>query len=434
MVAQRLRKRRGRGIFYGWWIVGAGFLIQMLQASLFFHSFGAYFVFLQGEFGWSRTALSGAFALQRMESGILGPLQGWLIDRVGPRAMVRVGTVIAGAGLILFSQIHSMWQFYAAFLTIALGSSLGGFMAVSATVANWFMRMRTRAMGITMAGMSTGGLLVPLVAWSLSHYGWRQTSFVSGLIIIAVGVPLAQILRHTPEKHGYFPDGAGVESEKPDASAPAAPGRPATGRGYVEVSFTALEALKTRAFWFISLGHAASLLVVSSLSLHLIPHIVQRFDVSVQVAGTMVALMTAVMIFSQVFGGVLGDKINKRHGLTVCLLGHSMALFGLAFSHTLWQVALSVVIYGLSWGSRGPMLMSLRAEYFGRASFATIMGFSSLIMMLGMMAGPIFAGVMADRLGDYQLAFVILASVAGVFSVFFFLARAPQLPLRLQRA
>ena len=109
-----------RGVFYGWWIVAGGFAIQMLSSLLFYYSFGAYFVYLQEAFGWSRTMLSGAFSLSRMESGILGPFQGWLIDRFGPRAVMRIGIVIFAVGLMLFSQIHSAWQYYGAFLVMAL--------------------------------------------------------------------------------------------------------------------------------------------------------------------------------------------------------------------------------------------------------------------------------------------------------------------------
>jgi len=147
---------------------------------------------------------------------------------------------------------------------------------------------------------------------------------------------------------------------------------------------------------------------------------------------TMVSLMMVMNIFGQVFGGALGDRINKRVGLTLCLLGHSGALFVLAFSSTIWHVALFAMIHGLSWGTRGPLVMSIRADYFGRASYATIMGFSSLIMMLGMIAGPLFAGNLADRLGDYKLAFAIVAGVAGLSSVLFLAARRPKLPPRLQ--
>ncbi|MDP6455519.1 MAG: MFS transporter, partial [SAR202 cluster bacterium] len=208
MPVTDLLKNRGRGIFYGWWIVLAGFMIQMLNGGLFMHSFGAYFVYLQADFGWSRTVLSGAFSLQQMETGILGPLQGWLIVKFGPRTMVRIGVVVAGIGLMMFSQVNSIWMFYLAFVTIALGSSLGGFMAVISTVANWFVKKRSLAVGMSMAGMSLGGLLVPILAWLMETYGWRSVAFVSGIIIIVGGIPLAQLLRHAPERYGLLPDGA----------------------------------------------------------------------------------------------------------------------------------------------------------------------------------------------------------------------------------
>jgi AAHS family benzoate transporter-like MFS transporter len=166
---------------------------------------------------------------------------------------------------------------------------------------------------------------------------------------------------------------------------------------------------------------------------HLIPHIVDRLGYSVATAGTVVTLMTGAMIFSQVFGGAIGDKINKRVGLTACLLGHSVALFGLAFATTIWQVAIFATLHGVSWGARTPMVMSIRAEYFGRSNFATIMGFSSFIMMIGMMVGPLIAGNLADRLGDYKVPFSILATGAGLGSLLFLMATRPPVPARIQR-
>ena len=79
-----LRKK----LFYGWWIVLAGFCLQMLQGALLFHGFGAYILPLQGEFGWKRAEISGVFSMVRAESGLLGPLQGWLISRFGPRCIM----------------------------------------------------------------------------------------------------------------------------------------------------------------------------------------------------------------------------------------------------------------------------------------------------------------------------------------------------------
>jgi MFS family permease len=419
-------------IFYGWWIVAAGFVIQMLNGVLFLQSFGAYFVHWQTEFGWDRTSLSGAFSMQQMESGILGPIQGWLIQRFGPRTVVRVGVVIAGIGLMLLAKVENLWQFYGAFGLIALGSALGGFLAVFSTLANWFVKQRSRAIGISMAGMSVGGLLIPILAWSLGHYGWRSTAFGSGIVMIVGGIVAAQLLRHAPEPYGYLPDGTSPKSKDAAPDEGTAVDQ-ASSTSEPDVSFTTREAIQTRAFWFLSIAHASALLVVSALMVHLIPHIVERLGYSVEIAGMVVALMTAFVIMSQVFGGALGDKVQKRYVLTLCLIGHSIALLGLAFSSHIWQIALFAVIHGLAWGTRGPIVIAIRADYFGRSSYATIMGFSSIIMMLGMMCGPLLAGTLADRLGDYGLGFTILASIAGLGSVFFLLAKKPDPPPRLMR-
>ena len=165
--AERI-KRQSRRVFYGWWIVTGGFSLQMIVGSLMIHSFTAYFPLLQTQFGWSRAVLSGAFALSRAESGILGPLQGWLIDKFGPRMMVRVGMLMFGAGFILFSQTDSVLDYYLTFALMAAGSSIAGFLTVATTVVNWFERRRGVAMGIAMSGFGVGGLLVPALAYSLT--------------------------------------------------------------------------------------------------------------------------------------------------------------------------------------------------------------------------------------------------------------------------
>src|SRR3954468_16773568 len=112
---------KGR-IFYGWWMVAAGTGLQFLQSALLMQSFGAYVAVLRDDRGWSKTALSGAAALQQMEVAILGPVIGWAIDRFGPQGMIRVGVVLFGCGLMLLSQTDTLPTFYAAFIVIALGA------------------------------------------------------------------------------------------------------------------------------------------------------------------------------------------------------------------------------------------------------------------------------------------------------------------------
>src|SRR5687767_2053085 len=142
-----MRARASR-VFYGWWIVASGFGIQLLVGALLNQAYGAYVVLLQRDFGWSKTMLSGAYSLTRVESGLLGPLQGWMLDKWGPRAVMRIGMVLFGGGFIAFSLIDSPAEFYVAFLLMALGSSLAGFFPLTVAVVNWFERRRATALAM----------------------------------------------------------------------------------------------------------------------------------------------------------------------------------------------------------------------------------------------------------------------------------------------
>ena len=113
------------------------------------------------------------------------------------------------------------------------------------------------------------------------------------------------------------------------------------------------------------------------------------------------------------------------------MLGHAVAILVLAYARTLPVVALAVKLHGVAWGVRGPLQHALRADYFGRGSFGTILGFSSLILMWGTMAGPVIPGVLADRSGSYQPGFTLLAVLAAAGSVCFLLARRPRPPARV---
>jgi len=428
---EQVKRKRNR-VFYGWWIVGGSFSLQMIVGSLMIHSFTAYFPLLQTQFGWSRAVLSGAFALSRAESGILGPLQGWLIDRFGPRMMVRVGMLIFGVGFIFFSQTDSVLDYYITFLLMAMGSSIAGFLTVATTVVNWFEKQRGVAMGIAMSGFGFGGLLVPAVAWSLTSLGWRPTAFFSGVLIIIVGMPIAQLMRQRPEQYGYLPDGAiasAIESEGEDSEQEA---HVALDGSEVE-GFTAREAMKTPAFWLLSFGHSMALFTVGAVSLHLIPHIIDSVGVSVTSASSAVVVMTIFNIIGQLGGGFLGDRFSKRGLAAVAMLVHAVALLILAYATTILPVFIFAVLHGTAWGVRGPMMTTIRADYFGRASFATIMGFSSLIVMVGMTAGPLIAGFLADIFDGYRVGFTVIAAITGAGSLFFVLARKPALPDRTLR-
>jgi sugar phosphate permease len=405
-------------VFYGWWVVGAGFGLETLIGSLMFHAYGAYLVLLREEFGWSKTMLSAAFAMARAESGILGPVQGWLTDRFGPRVLIRVGMAIFSLGFILFSQIQGPVTFFLTFFMMALGSSLGGYLPIGVAIVAWFRRRRALALSLSASGMAVGGLLTPLVVLAMSRVGWRTTALASGLLAIAVGLPLAQLVRRRPEAYGLTPDG-----DAPRAAESDAPARHVIG----EPDFTAREAMATRAFWYISIGHGAALFVVSAVMVHMVVHVTERLGYSLPQAASVVALMTVMQGIGQVSGGWLGDRFSKRRIAAGCMLGHAAGLLVLAFASAFWMVLAFAVLHGLGWGMRGPLMSAIRADYFGSAAFGTITGLSSMVLMVGMMGGPLVAGILADRTGSYGLGFSVLAALAAVGSVFFLRARRPTL-------
>ncbi|MEM7403837.1 MAG: MFS transporter [Pseudomonadota bacterium] len=408
-------------VFYGWWIAVATGGIHLLSSLLWMQSYGAYVVLLQQEFGWSKTIVAGAFALTRIESGLLGPIQGWLVDRLGPRIILQVGMVLYGIGFMLFSQVESVLTFYLTFALMAVGSSLGGFATVMVAVVSWFRRHRSKAVAISSLGFSLGGLCVPIVVFALEGWGWRTTAFVSGVIILVVGLPLAHMIRHRPETYGEVVDGI----REPDAGTE----RDGASRPALRRDLTAREAMRTSSFWLISAGHGIALLSVSSLMVHLIPHLTASpMAFTLAAAGGVVALMTGSQVIGQLLGGFLGDRFNKRLMCTGCLIGHGAGVAMLTFAATPWVAMFAVVVHGLAWGVRGPLMTAIRADYFGSASFGTIMGFSSLIVMFGMTLGPIFSGLIADRYGDYDIAFLSLALVSMLGAVCFFASRPPAVP------
>ena len=414
-----VKKNAGR-LFFGWWIVLAAVVVQGLQIGLLLQAFGAYFIRLQEEFGWSSAALAWSFSILQLQNGVLGPVQGLLVDRLGPRVVLTAGVLFLALGFLLLSQVETLLGFYLVSVVLSVGFGLSGYLTLMVAVANWFRRHRAMALALSTTGLGLGSMLVPLVAISLNAYGWRATAIASGVIILAVGLPLMPLIRGRPERYGMLPDGG------PDPRAAANPTRTMdTGR-----DFTVGEAVRTPAFWLISLGHGSALLVVGAIMVHLIPHLVQRLEVSLESAAVVVTVMTMTSMAGQIGGGFLGDRVDKRLICAAGMVAHCVGLLGITFATSLWQVYVFAIIHGLAWGGRGPLMGAIRADYFGRRALGTIMGLSAVIVTLGIMSGPVFAGFMRDARGDYQLGFVVLAVMTGLAAVFFLAAKRPPQPTR----
>ncbi len=404
-------------IFHGWRIVGGAAVMQFLQSCLVMHGMGAYVAALSQERGWSKTALSGGAALQSIEGALLGPLQGWLIDRFGARRSVQAGVLVLSAGLIVLSQIETLGGFYAAFVLIAIGTALSGYFPFTITVMHWFRRKRARALSRTSLGLALGGLAVPAVAWTMQTWGWRSTALGSGVLVLLIGLPIARLLHRSPSDVGEVEDGVPVDPNAPEP--PALTPVPAGPR------FTARQALRTRAFWLLGVGHGIALLSVTAINVHAISHLKEGLGYSLAQAALVISLMTVCQIGGVLGGSAMGDRFDKRVVSAGCMLGHGGGLLLLTYAQNpLWLVGFAV-LHGTAWGLRGPFMSSLRADYFGLESIGMIMGLSAIIVAAGQVGGPIVAGGLRDLTGDYKLGFTVLALVVLAGSALFLMARKP---------
>jgi MFS family permease len=400
-------------IFFGWKIASASSLILTLQSALVTQAFGSYAVVLQETFGWSKTTISLAYSFNRAESGLLGPIHGTLLTRYGSRAVMRVGSLITLIGFVWFSQISTPLGFILSFFVIAIGSGLAGFLTVTTETVQWFERKRSKALSLASFGFALGGFLAPVLVYSLRVLGWRWTAVLSGIILCALGSGLSSLFGTSPDQRGEPIDGYYAPAGDPQTT------------HLTDTHYSAREALRTRAFWMISFGHASALLVVGTVIAHLSLFLTTEQGYTLQSASFVVAGIPITQILGMLLGGFVGDRFNKRYLCAGAMMGHVVGLLALTFAVNFWMIWGFVLLHGIAWGMRGPLMSAIRADYFGSSSFGQILGYSSVILMFGMVGGPLLAGVLADVTGDYRLGFSILSGLAVLGSAFFLLATPP---------
>lgn len=404
-------------------------MVMVIQGGLYGYGFSAFFVPLAATLDTSRGVLSLAFSFTRLESSLLGPVEGFLIDRFGPRGIMHIGFFLFGLSFFLLSIINSLLGFYLVFPLIALGASMAGFLPVVTAVNNWFSRRRGLATGISSAGVNVGGMLVALVALAITAYGWRSTAVILGVTIWVLGFPLAAMMRHRPQQYGYLPDGDIAVDDKASSQDTISDSCDSSKSPDIKDThdFTPVQALKTPAFWFIASAHGFSLFIVGSVSIHQIPLLVDA-GISFEASASVLAFMTFVAMIGRVGGGYLGDKFGRKIILVVCFFLMSAGVLVLATSQTVSQAMIYAVLYGLGYGARAPILIALRGEFFGARNFATIMGLSQPVMVIGSFVGPIAAGFAYDVQGSYRMVFTIIAAVNLIGAILVFFIKKPKIP------
>jgi len=401
---------RPSSVFYGWWIVGACFLIALYMGGVIFYGFTAIFEPIANEFGWSYTQISLALSLRGLEIGLLAPLIGLLVDRWGPRRLILGGITIAGLGLVLLSYVTSLGMFYGAFALVAIGMSGCTSTVLMTTVANWFHKKVGMASGITLCGFGASGLLIPLVVRLIDTFGWRTAIATLGLGMLGIALPLSLLIRHKPEQYGYLPDGATASAVIPDEdSAPAQTVREGIG---------AKQALKSSTFWHISLAIMCQFMVVSAVVTHVMPYL-SSIGIARITSGFIASAIPLLSIAGRLGFGWLGDRFDSKRiaTITFALMTLGLISFEYTSSGQIWLFVPFLLLFTAGYGGTNPVRSILLAEYFGRSNFGAIYGCIVGVAMIGNIAGAPLAGWVFDNWGSYQYTWLAFAGLAAAATI-----------------
>ncbi|MEE9399860.1 MAG: MFS transporter [Dehalococcoidales bacterium] len=396
-------------VFYGWWIVGAVFLITAYVGGVVFYGFTAFFEPIADEMGWSYTQISLAASLRGLETGLFAPVIGIIADRWGSRRLVFSGALITVAGLILLSSTNSLTIFYVSFALIALGMSATTTTVLMTAVANWFRKKIGLASGIALCGFGFGGLLVPLINRLIAIYDWRMTVIILAIGMLVIVTPLSLVFRHKPEDYGYVLDG-----EKEDLIKPADDSNQSqtTGR-----DIKASQALKSGAFWRLTIACIYVVTVVSSVVTHVMPYL-STIRVSRSISSLVAAGIPLISIFGRLGLGWLGDKFDKKiiaAGSCVAI-GLGVICFGYIATTDTWMpfLILFLILFSIGYGGFSPLRPAIAREYFGRSRFGVIFGLLIGIGWLGGVVGPTLTGWIYDNWSNYQITWFVLGGISVV--------------------
>jgi MFS family permease len=410
-----------RQLFYGWWIVGASFLILMITVGTGLYAPPVFLVPLQDQFGWSRAAIAGGGAVAALTAGFIGPLVGFWIDRYGARRVMAIGALVMGCGFGLMSMMRSLWQLYALNLIGAIGIACVAWIPNQTLVSNWFTRKRGTAMGITLSGIGFGGLIMPLLAgFLIEQFGWRVAYAALGslLLVIVVGVTLA-VVRSQPTDLGLLPDGEPVGPEMQ-------PGDPIDEAGEVAeaAGLSLAEAVKTAAFWLLSVGHVLWTFGSMSLVGHL-PAFLTDQGYARSVAVGFPALAIGISVAGRLTFGVLADRFTKKAIMGLAMILQVLAASCLFRIDSFGALPVFAVLFGMGLGGGAVLVPLLVGECFGLRAFGKVLGLVMISATLGAALGPVLTGRIFDVTGTYTLAFILHISSFAIAAVVFYCVRRP---------
>ena len=395
--------------FYGWVIVGVGFLAHIASAFSISSTLSVFLKPLSQDLGISR----GVFSLIRSGEILIGaaaaPLVGALLDRHGGRWLIAAGGLISGAGFLLLGQARDFWQFaFVRWLLISPGDTLMGSMVVNVSISQWFVRMRGRALALAGMGHGLAKVCMPVLAASLIVYtGWRGAWMVFGVVtlLLVVGPSLLFMCRR-PEDMGLLPDGkwhARVQSAVGDSEAGSVKAQPSVVE---DVPWSRREALRTPAFWLIVITFGVAHVGVTGLNLHVFSFVSDQGHPAM-VAALVMSIIAVMQFSTPMVWGLLAERTNVGKLIMAKFIIQGVGILLALSDPGIFSLYSGFFLYGIGMGGTAILAEMIWANYFGRISLGRIRGMGSLITSAFSAGGPPFFGLLFDATQSYSLSFSI---------------------------
>jgi MFS family permease len=389
------------GVFYGWWIVLAVFLNYFWAVALTYYGIAVFTPSLVSSLKLTRAQVMQGFVLGYVVVGSLfGFFAGALIDRLGPRRVIRAGIGLVGLSLVLMGKMENLWQYYLLSVTEVLGFVLSGPIPNQVLICNWFRVKRGQAMGYAYLGAGFGGAAAPVLDhFLIERFGWRRAFEILGLLILLILLPVVQwVIRSAPRDIGLSPDG--VKSMPPSGAGELAQ-KGLTGR-----------AVRNRNFWLILAGTTLVIGAIGTVVQHLILFLKDE-GYSAAWASAVLSSIVLSSLAGRVVVGYLADRYEKKNVMAFfyLLLAVCIPLLFLARNpQVVWGFAL---LFGFGMGADYMLIPLVTAESFGLEALGKLLALIISVYSIGQWVGPALAGRIFDAYHSYDPAWII-AIAAGV--------------------
>jgi MFS family permease len=386
--------------FYGWTLVLALGVTETVSYGILQYAFPVFIAPMGAELGWSMAAVTGAFSLATLVSAAAAVPAGRWVDRHGPRGLMTTGSVLAALLLLGWSRVRTIEGFYALSAGLGLAMAAVLYEPAFAVVANWFHRLRGRALTLlTFVAGFASVIFVPLATRLVQVHGWRDALvWLAAILAVTTIPPHALLLRRRPEDLGLHPDGASsASSESMDAVA--------------EPAVSARSAVRSRSFAWLSAAFALSALTGTAVAVHLIPLLLERGHTPA-FAGAALGMVGLMALPGRLVFTPLGSRWPRAAVTAAIFALQGLGIAALMLGGGTVGVWAFVVLFGAGFGAITPARAALVAELYGRASFGTVSGALALLLALARAAAPIGASLLYLAGGGYPLVLAVLAALS----------------------